>query len=124
MTFVVLLVAGFLCGGLFAHFTCGSSEKKIEWCNKRVFELSDKKDYGICSPPIEPQVFMDECHRLKREDKVVYSSEEEAWDACNQTIQEELPGWYDTMPQSPKQVLTTALFNIEMLYYRKWRKNA
>ena len=64
----------------------------------RLLKLTDDKDYGLCSPPMNAQVALDElCRYFLGED------------------------WYTTMPESQEQVNTEKVYEIEKRYrgYKK-----
>jgi len=65
----------------------------------RILKLTDGKDYGICSPPMNGQVALDElCRYFLGED------------------------WYTTIPESQEQVNTEIVYEIETKYkgYKRW----
>ena len=67
--------------------------EKPEDMQNRLYELTDKKDYGIIAPPTNPYV------------------------AMNELIGFFLgPGWYSMNPVSSEQVYTEALYEIERIY--------
>ena len=59
----------------------------------RILKLTDGKDYGLCSPPMNAQVALDElCRYFLGED------------------------WYTTLPESREQVNTEKVYEIEEKY--------
>lgn len=66
-------------------------KNKETW--ERIFQLTNKKDYGMCSPPMEAQVALDEL--------------------CRYFLGE---NWYTTLPESTKQVNTEIVYEIETRY--------
>ena len=70
---------------------------KREKVNKEhILSLTDGKDYGLCSPPMEAQVAVNElCRYFLGED------------------------WYSVMPQSGEQVNTEIVYAIECNYKGK-----
>ena len=72
---------------------------KDEILTERILKLTDGKDYGLCSPPMNAQVALDElCRYFLGED------------------------WYTTMPESREQVNTEKVYEIEKRYkgYKRW----
>ncbi len=65
---------------------------------ERILKLTNGKDYGICSPPMDAQV------------------------ALNELCRYFLGEWYSAMPQSQKQVNTEIVYGIETRYkgYERW----
>ena len=60
---------------------------------ERLLKLTDGKDYGLCSPPMDAQVALNEL--------------------CRYFLGE---NWYTTMPESQKQVNTQIVYEIEISY--------
>lgn len=63
---------------------------------RRILQLTDGKDYGLCSPPMKAQVALNEL--------------------CRYFLGE---NWYSTMPESQEQINTEIVCEIEMLYKGK-----
>ena len=66
---------------------------KRDLIKDRILKLTDGKDYGLCSPPMNAQVALNEL--------------------CRYFLGE---GWYTTMPESQEQVNTEIVYDIEMGY--------
>jgi len=66
---------------------------------ERILNLTDGKEYGICSPPMNAQVAVNEL--------------------CRYFLGE---NWYTAMPESQEQVNTEIVFEIEEKYkgYKRW----
>lgn len=74
--------------------------KKDEETRERLLKLTDGKDYGLCSPPMDAQVALNEL--------------------CRYFLGE---GWYTTMPESQKQVNSAIVYEIETSYKGYKRKS-
>ena len=72
---------------------------KDKMISERILKLTDGKDYGFCSPPMNAQVALNEL--------------------CSHFLGED---WYTTMPESQEQVNTEIVYEIETRYkgYKRW----
>lgn len=75
------------------------TKKKEEKIRNRILNLTDKKDYGLCPPPMDAQVAVNELAKHFLGDD-----------------------WYSVMPISNLQINTEIVMKIEMRY-KGARKN-
>jgi len=70
--------------------------KNDEETRERLLKLTNEKDYGLCSPPMDAQVALNElCRYFLGED------------------------WYTALPESQEQVNTEIVYEIETRYKGK-----
>ena len=68
-------------------------ERELEEIRKHILSLTDVKDYGICNPPMKPEVALDELFRY-------FLGED----------------YYCVLPQSYEQCITDLVYQVESNY--------
>lgn len=69
------------------------NKKRSKEVRERILSLTDGKDYGLCPPPMDAKVAINELKRYFLGDD-----------------------WYVTMPLSSEQIITEIVYAIEMKY--------